>query len=137
MFPKTLRKLVKPRRAAAEERLSITRAELDSQMQEFEDWRSKNPHRPARDWYSERMQAHLLGETHSTIGGNLRTGEFEATGRAEFSEVIRNGLTPDQVCVDYGCGTLRVGQHLIRYLGAGAYWGFDIAQPFLDTGRAL
>ena len=74
---------------------------------------------------------------HSTIGGNLRSGEFERAGRDEFSELVKHGLQPDHLCVDFGCGTLRVGQHLIRYLGPSAYWGLDIAEHLLDTGRSL
>ena len=115
-----------------------TRDELDNHVSKFEDWRREHPGRPARDWYSEqRMQAHLRGEMHSTIGGNLRGGEFERAGRDEFQELVNHGLQPNHLCVDFGCGTLRVGQHLIRYLAPGAYWGLDIAEHLLDTGRSL
>ena len=51
--------------------------------------------------------------------------------------LTKNGLTEDTVCVDYGCGTLRIGVHVIEHLGRGAYWGFDIDEAFLDKGREL
>lgn len=47
------------------------------------------------------------------------------------------GLKPGDACVDYGCGTLRVGLHVISYLGPGSYWGLDIADFLLDEGRKL
>src|SRR4029077_514861 len=49
----------------------------------------------------------------------------------------KNGLSPDTVCVDYGCGTLRVGVHVIKYLRRATYWGLDIDEAFLDKGREL
>ena len=39
--------------------------------------------------------------------------------------------------MDYGCGTLRMGVHAIRFLERGRYWGFDIDQALLDEGARL
>jgi len=54
-----------------------------------------------------------------------------------FNLLTKNGLTEDSVCVDYGCGTLRIGVHAIKYLERDAYWGFDLDEAFLDKGREL
>jgi hypothetical protein len=47
------------------------------------------------------------------------------------------GLKPQDTCVDYGCGTLRVGIHLIDYLNPGCYWGLEISDFLLREGRKL
>jgi hypothetical protein len=44
---------------------------------------------------------------------------------------------PEDTCVDYGCGTLRVGIHAINYLNPGRYWGMDISASFLAQGLEL
>ena len=54
-----------------------------------------------------------------------------------FVKLKRYGLTEDALSVDYGCGTLRVGQHVIRFLPAGGYVGLDISTYLLDQGCSL
>lgn len=132
-----LKRLVWPARQGSSEALDNPPVVLTDHIEELEAWRRKNPGRPVKDWYRERMQGALNGGLHSTIGGNLRSGEFSKAGDSEFAALVRLGLKPTDVCVDYGCGTLRIGQHAIRYLDAGHYWGMDIAQDFLTVGREL
>jgi hypothetical protein len=67
----------------------------------------------------------------------LRDREFGVSGFNLFQTLVQFGLKPEDVCVDYGCGTLRIGIHLIRYLKPGGYWGMDVSEFFLDEGRRL
>ena len=116
----------------------ITPAELAESQEQFRVWREANPGRPLRDFYSESKRNELLqGRAQSTIGGNLRNGDFYDAGRSEFTSLLGCGLRQDSRCVDYGCGTLRIGQHIIRYLERGAYWGVDIDFEFLSHARRL
>jgi SAM-dependent methyltransferase len=46
-----------------------------------------------------------------------------------------HGLTPDMRFLDFGCGPLAAGVHLIRYLDPGRYVGADIAASALELGR--
>ncbi len=117
----------------------ITKEYLDLHIVRMDRWRAENPGRPMRDWYAENKRLTSLSgqQVDSTLGAALRTGRFEDSGREEFELLLTLGLRPGHACVDYGCGTLRVGQHVIRYLGAGRYWGFEIDDDFVKVGRSL
>ena len=68
----------------------------------------------------------------------MTIGDPSESGRQTFDLLVsRYHIDPGDVCVEYGCGTLRVGRHAIAYLEPGHYWGLDIAQSFLDGGLAL
>ena len=60
-----------------------------------------------------------------------------ASGRFRFDDLLALGLKPEDIVVDYGCGTLRVGRYLIDYLTPGAYWGLDINDDILRLGRTM
>lgn len=74
---------------------------------------------------------------HPSIGANLRDGRYEESGADFFKKLKKYGLKRDDICVEYGCGTLRIGQHVIRYLGRRCYWGLDITPALLEKGRML
>lgn len=104
----------------------------------FEKWRTEHPGQTFATFYAQEVEHQLkAGRPHSTLGANLRSGSFATAGRDVFEKLKLYGLTRDAVCVDYGCGTLRVGQHVIRFLPAGAYWGLDISEYLLADGRRL
>ena len=58
--------------------------------------------------------------------------EYARRGIKRLAELECFGLTSDSVCVDYGCGSLRIGQHLIRALAPGRYWGLDVTDRFFQ-----
>jgi SAM-dependent methyltransferase len=90
------------------------------------------------EFYRQDIERQLrAGLSHSTLGGNLKRDDFASAGRDVFAKLRGFGLGADAVCVDYGCGTLRVGQHIIRLLDIGCYWGLDISDYLLDEGRRL
>ena len=91
-----------------------------------------------RACYSETVRSRLKSAKHTaSLGSNLRGEEHEDLGRSFFTKLKELGLTESDICVDYGCGTLRVGRHVIRHLRPGGYWGLDIDQYLLDEGRNL
>lgn len=105
---------------------------------EFDEWRQLNPGKPLRDFSVEDMEASLAeGKMHSTLGGTLQRGSFDRAGVQFFERLREWGLTEDDTCVDYGCGTLRVGLHVMKLLRPGRYWGLDIAKCLLDEGQNL
>jgi SAM-dependent methyltransferase len=101
-------------------------------------WRRPGQAEPLAAQYSDTVRSRLKAAKHTaSLGSNLRGEEYEDLGKSFFAKLREYGLRPDDVCVDYGCGTLRVGRHLIKYLRPGAYWGLDIDQYLLDEGRNL
>jgi SAM-dependent methyltransferase len=113
-------------------------AQTSLQERRYKRWQKKNPAKPFSDFFAEIQKPGLLhGRSHPTLGSNLTGLSFGQSGIASFNMLTKNGLTEDTVCVDYGCGTLRIGVHVIKHLGRGAYWGFDIDEAFLDKGREL
>jgi SAM-dependent methyltransferase len=92
-----------------------------------------------REFYAEKAERKLRrGKPHRTLGGNLRHRDFGVSGKILFDKLATfTGLKPEDACVDYGCGTLRVGIHVIEYLEPGRYWGLDVSEFLLDQGREL
>ncbi|HWH45671.1 MAG TPA: class I SAM-dependent methyltransferase [Thermoleophilaceae bacterium] len=79
------------------------------------------------------------GRAHATLGGVLASGEeWRAAGSRRF-ETLRQlaQLEPMSTAVDYGCGTLRIGVHMIEYLEPGHYVGLDVSEELLALGRDL
>lgn len=51
--------------------------------------------------------------------------DYDATGREVFDLLIAQGLQPQHRLLDYGCGSLRVGKHIIGYLEPEHYFGLE------------
>ncbi len=112
-------------------------------------WRRRNPGKPFSDYYADHVRAHLdRGKPHPTLGSQGFTTEvgshvdwdranFGTRGVNAWREYLGAGIEPTMRAVDYGCGSLRVGQHAIRFLDRGNYWGIDVSQSFIDDGRNL
>jgi hypothetical protein len=114
-------------------------AEFKDELAEFEEWRARNPSQSVKVFYAQRKKAQIdSGAAQSTFGAELKSGRsFESSGLSIFRDLVAFGLQPTDVCVDYGCGTLRIGQHVIKYLAPGNYWGLDIADWLLEDGKNL
>jgi hypothetical protein len=100
--------------------------------------------------YVRRVQRKIKrGKAHPTLGGvrwSRKTGEalenwdpqaFAERGKGKFKLFRKHGLAPHMTCVDYGCGSLRLGQHAIRLLPRGSYVGLDVTDYFFRIGLTL
>lgn len=116
----------------------------------FARWRRVNPGATYAEFYAHRAMLRLeRGGAHKTLG--LRhyradpilasvtheTAQFSNRGRRYFRWFEDRALLSDMVCVDYGCGSLRVGQHFIRHLDPGRYIGLDVVDRFYKDGLTL
>lgn len=59
---------------------------------------------------------------------------FESAGRLQISTLIREGLNPDSKLLDVGCGCLRAGYWLVRFLDPECYFGIEPNQQMLEAG---
>jgi ubiquinone/menaquinone biosynthesis C-methylase UbiE len=112
---------------------------IDLFDQQFQEYLAENPQGKFSDFYVQQaMQSIEQNIPHPTLGGYLRSGEeWHQAGIKQLDFLQREGLQPQHTVVDYGCGSLRVGQHLIRYLEPGNYWGLDITEDFMQMGLDL
>ena len=67
----------------------------------------------------------------------VEPAEFRSRGADCFKWFRERNLRPDMSCIDYGCGSLRVGQHAMRALDPGDYWGLDVSDDFITSGLDL
>jgi hypothetical protein len=68
-------------------------------------------------------------------GGSV---EFHEAGLRLFKKLNRLfPLKPHHRVVEYGCGSLRVANHVIRYLDPGHFFGLDVVDDFYRMGADL
>ena len=67
---------------------------------------------------------------HEMVGGL-----WEEMGAVQLAFLQRRELEPSDSLLDIGCGCLRGGLHLIRYLDAERYCGVDRKQELLDIAQ--
>lgn len=60
--------------------------------------------------------------------------QFEPVGRLGFQLLMREGLRPSSRVLDVGCGALRLGYWLMRFLDPGCYFGIEPQQDMLRVG---
>jgi SAM-dependent methyltransferase len=73
----------------------------------------------------------LFPEWHRGVVG----GRWDQMGALQASFLIERGLRPEHRLLDLGCGSLRAGLHLVRYLEPGHYYGIDASDELLAAGR--
>ncbi|MDD4932994.1 MAG: class I SAM-dependent methyltransferase [Methylacidiphilaceae bacterium] len=62
-------------------------------------------------------------------------GLWEELGELQFRFLLDQGLRPEHVLLDIGCGCLRGGIRFIRYLEPGHYLGMDKEALLLEAGK--
>lgn len=83
-------------------------------------------------WRYLRGTARRQARRHSLVGP-AHLWEMKRAFQIEFLQ--RQGLRPHHYLFDVGCGTLRGGVPLIRYLDPGHYFGFDVSADRLEEGQ--
>lgn len=93
-------------------------------------WKLRHAGANFSDYYAGSIAVGLKRDrSHKTLGARkfllgsfifspVELGQLENQFRGTnyFEVAIKYGLQSNHTCVDYGCGSLRVGQHLISYL---------------------
>ena len=60
--------------------------------------------------------------------------QFEVVGRYTLESLQACGMTPSSKLLDVGCGALRLGYWLIRYLDPDCYCGLEPSRRYVDVG---
>lgn len=106
-------------------------------------WQRANPGASFGEYYAAAHMRKLgRGWPHATLGqlgwnaAGLPTAwhmaSFAARGSGDWAHIQAMGVKSTDHVVDYGCGSLRVGQHAIRFLASDGYWGLDVTDDFFE-----
>lgn len=76
------------------------------------------------------MARRLEVEGHRAVVG----GMWDVIGPLQCDWLVTRGMTPKDRVLDVGCGALRGGVHLVRYLQPAHYYGIDISARLLEAG---
>jgi SAM-dependent methyltransferase len=97
-----------------------------------------------RRWPPDRLPA--IRRVARRIGGARASGDdwhrravggmWEELGKLQFEFLVGEGLSPEHLLLDIGCGSLRGGVHFIRYLEPGHYVGVEQSPELLAAGRS-
>jgi hypothetical protein len=105
----------------------------------FDIHKTQNPGTSYAQWLHQAAVNHVKqGHQHATLGSNLGSKDWWDAGRTTFERYRKLGsIEPGAKVVDYGCGSLRVGGHLIRHLEPEHYFGLDVTTGLIDAGKEL
>ena len=79
------------------------------------------------------LEAEVQAGRHRECVGGL----WEEIGQLQLDFLVVQGLKPHHRLLDIGCGSLRAGVKLIRYLDAGHYAGLDLHESLLNAGYEI
>jgi len=82
------------------------------------------------DYERQLNQQELQQGQHREFVGGL----WDTIGELQFQFLLKQGLSKNGNLIDIGCGCLRGGVRLIKYLDKGRYYGIDINESLLDAG---
>lgn len=83
-------------------------------------------------FYRKLMQVRVQQDPKNAVGGL-----WEEIGQLQFETLRKEGLRPDHILLDIGCGSLRGGRHFIDFLQVGHYTGIDISDQIIEAGKKL
>jgi SAM-dependent methyltransferase len=88
--------------------------------------------KPVKQYYlRELTPEEIAAGAHRDFVGGL----WDEIGPLQFEFLRQQGLFPQHKLVDIGCGALRCGLPIIRYLDEGNYYGLDINASLIEAGK--
>lgn len=76
------------------------------------------------------VDAAIMAGRHRALVG----GRWDEIGQLQLDFLRAQGMRPHHKLLDIGCGSLRAGVKLIKYLDPGHYFGTDIHESLLSVG---
>ena len=101
-------------------------------QKKYAPWLAAHPGQSYAQFYVEetRRQIDAGMMTYSNIGIDVDVGFMKSRAQRILEAFRRAGCQPHHVVVDYGCGSLWVGEAFMDYLEPGNYIGLDVADGF-------
>jgi hypothetical protein len=99
-------------------------------------WHAIAREKPERRYERRILKRMARGDLTNTLGVQIRD-EALVRQMAErwLAVLIDLGLRPDDLCVEYGCGSLWCAEPVIRHLQPGRFIGLDATDSFYQLGR--
>ncbi|HVV77903.1 MAG TPA: class I SAM-dependent methyltransferase [Mycobacteriales bacterium] len=98
------------------------------------DARLRLSHRDHLAYYGAVVDDLVVTGKATAVGDDL-TARSRRVGKLQFDYLRQHGLEPHHRLLEIGCGNLRAGWRLIRYLEPGHYYGVDISQQVLFAAQ--
>lgn len=108
--------------------------------QRFRRFKAKDPALSFGRYMAERMYGELASGKIGNPGGAISVAlgpNFWSAGEARAGKLMAAiAPAPHHKILEYGCGSLRIGAHFIRYLERGCFFGLDVIDGFYTLGKA-
>lgn len=103
---------------------------------QYRRWRAEHPGESYARFYVEETRQRIdAGQmTHSNLGLDVDRVRLRKRAQRILAAFKYAGCQPHHVVVDYGCGSLWVGEAFIDYLDPGNYVGLDVVDDFYTEG---
>ncbi|MEZ5830734.1 MAG: class I SAM-dependent methyltransferase [Dongiaceae bacterium] len=99
-------------------------------------WRSIARESPEKRYERRILTRMARGDLTNTLGVQIRDeAGIRAMAEEWLAGLIRLGLRPHDLCVEYGCGSLWCAEPIIRHQQPGRFIGLDVTDRFYELGR--
>lgn len=129
---------------SSSEKAGHPRAPFAARDREFAQYRNAHPDVTFGQYRARQIYESIQrGRPHFSLGRHLTTTsdgpqDFWTAGAAKAAYYFRKmRLKPHHRVIDYGCGSLRIGAHFIKFLEPGRYLGLDVVPEFFEMGKDL
>jgi SAM-dependent methyltransferase len=119
------------------------REPFQTQDAKYLEFKQKHPHITYAQYVMERQHQRLLDGKTTNRSGALaialaEPAEFWKAGEVKAANLFRSmSLAPHNRVIEYGCGSLRVAAHFVRYLDRGCFFGLDVISGFFEIGKTM
>jgi hypothetical protein len=105
---------------------------------QFARWLANNPGGSYGQFYAADARRRIdAGDVHATLGvASVDRNEVTARAQRVLGDFKQANCRPEHVVVDYGCGSLWIGEAFMDYLQPGNYVGLDVSNVFFAEGLA-
>ena len=87
--------------------------------------------------YYRAVMRYKAGRSLDLAVGSRSSEQGTEFGQMQLDYLVKHGLRPTDRVLEIGCGNLRAGRFLIKYLEPGNYYGIDISPEILLSAQQV